>query len=243
MKEWMDDVPVTYGAGSWPPDAQLKADVRRSIAGLDVRSVDAGGTVTFRMERDVEVVYMGADGLTDGPSLDQVLAQHARQIATNHARNGRTHVIDANDAHVAMANGGLDMLRQLARTATPAMRIHVWRSGECTVAPGQRELAAVTGVRIRLQNGRISSHVHRDAQTWAHGSLLVGRGLLLPASLVGAIPGRRLDDVAAGTFLEGRGLTVRKAWNVGGSLGMTFEPRVVDIHEALRGQGSRRIAA
>jgi len=186
------------------------------------------------------VLFMG---LRPESSLYAILAEHDKAIKANLAREGSPHTIDANDAYVALRNGGRNMIQQLARTACRPLRICAWNTGDPSVTPGTIELAQGEGVRVRLQNGRISSYVHRGEQTWAHGSLLVGRGVKMPVSLVTAIAGRQLDEIASGTLLAGLGLTVRKAWNVGGSLGMSFKPRIIDVHEALAMTSTHRIAA
>lgn len=230
MIEHMDGVRIAYEGTGVDMANAVRPIIRRMIAGVDVVSVKVDRSVTYRLERGLDILVFAGHG---DATLLELTNRHARAIGADIARRSRHHVIDRNDARVALAHGGERMMRQLARTATRHPRIHAWKNGESSFAPGMVELQETDQRRMRLENGRISSYVQHGEQTWAHGSLLIGKDVQLPASIVNAIAGRRLDDIASGSMLAGHGLTIRKAWNVGRSLGMTFKADIIDIHEAL----------
>lgn len=165
-----------------------------------------------------------------------LLIAHRDTILTHGGACREDPEIDAVDAMLAIRYAGAATLRRMAAPQAGQLKISVLPGD---YAPSIRRPVA----EVKFKDGRLLRTGRRvtttvwtqegGRQSWDNRSLLVPMKDVLPQAVVIAMAGRPLDEIVAGTMLAGCGLTIRKAWAVGGRLGFSFAPRIISLHEAL----------
>lgn len=250
-----DGVAVTLMNRVTADVADLLPMIERNIAGIDVSEVQIHGygnwmgkgdshgymRIAYRLKAGTNIII---DASRQTARLQEVVAKHDDVISGNAARRLKPLQIDRNEARAIIACGGREALRRLGSSAMPELNIRLTRgrADEVTQIPMR---VTSSGWTLTATGGRIIAYIHSGKQLWTNGSLLVTQREQMPHALIAGLAGRRLDDVVGGTMLEGHGVVIRKAWHVGGKIGMTFGREVIDIPEALGmiADATRRAAA
>lgn len=237
-------VPIRSETANWAPE-NLIEHFRKTIQCVDIELVTVRGWgashVSYQLRDGTTITTWGRQ---ETFNLAEIVRRHANVIraqATRY-RDGLPHRIDRLDALVLIKHGGQDALRQFSRTAVPDLKIHVRTGFADSIVPDSRHVQLASG-EATLEGNRVTSTIRCGDQQWSKGSFLIHRKMDLPKSVTMALAGRPLDQIVSGTWFEGMELTIRKAWNINGSLGMTFDKEMITLNEAMSLEPLKRLAA